>query len=124
MSTSGFANAVITYLGNVRGADPAGIDVFAFQAGNERIVFPARWLFERNGHDFVVEVGVLGADEKLSAMPGWNRTFKLHQIDDAMQRIEQYFLGDEIKAFPPFSITGANLIGVQFSGHWATAAAR
>jgi hypothetical protein len=124
MIASGIANAVITYLGNVRGANDAGIDVFAFQAGSERIVFPVRWIFERNGYDFVAEIGAFDPGEKLSAIPGWNRTFQPHQAEDAKHRLEQYFLGDEVKAFPPFSVTGANLVGVQFADDWAAVEAR
>src|SRR5690242_10092782 len=111
MASPGIANAVIIYLGNVRGADDAGIDVFAFHAGSERIVFPVRWIFERNGYDFVAEIGAFSPDEKVSAIPGWNRAFNPDIAEDAQRRIEQFFLGDEVKAFPPFTITGANLVG-------------
>jgi hypothetical protein len=124
MTSPGIANAAIVYLGNVRGPSDAGTDVFAFQAGGERIVFPVHWIFERNGYDFVAEIGAFAADEKLSAIPGWNWAFKPELAEDARRRIEQFFLGDEIKAFPPFSINGANLIGVQFSDHWAAAGVR
>lgn len=124
MIASDFSNAAIVYDGHHRSTEDTGIDVFMFDPDKMRIFFQARWLFQSNGHDFVAEIGNFGVDDKFLAIPGWKRKFKAHQIEDAKRRIEQFFLGDEAKAFLPFTLRGANIVGVQFSDDWAAVEVR